>query len=309
MVFCTTIRHAESVQHLIERLSGQEVAMVEGNTAPLERASILDRFKRGAVRWLVNVDVLTTGFDAPNVDAIAVMRATASPGLFAQIVGRGLRVCPGKQDCLVLDFGENIKRHGSIDSTEYGKPREQPGSRNKRSKDPTESEKFCPSCDTAIPKKDRVCECGFLFPDRKPNHDRQADTLTKILAGEEKPPERFEVINGVCTRHEKDGKTPSMRVTYNVEGHNMPYGLSEWICIEHTGWARSQAEKWWRQHCSLPCPESIDEAIDLALRGWVAVPRSVTAKRDGKFWKILEREIEEIPIGLAEGEQVEELPF
>ena len=307
MVFCTSLRHASGVVELIAKLTGEEVAMVEGSTMPLERAAILDRFKRGQVRWLVNVDVLTTGFDAPAVDAIAILRSTASPGLLAQIVGRGLRTAPGKADCLILDFGENVKRHGSIDAIDYGKPRKPPEIKPREPKEVDENSKLCPACDTVIPKRDRLCECGFQFPHREPNHGERADTQTKIISDGE--PEYFTIVDAVCTRHEKPDKLPSMRVTYNVEGRDMPYGLSEWICIEHSGWARSQAERWWSLHSSLPCPETIDEAIDLAVRGWVAVPKSVTAKREGKFWKIVDREIEEIPVGVEEGEQVEEVPF
>jgi DNA repair protein RadD len=57
------------------------------------------------------VSVLTTGFDAPHVDLIAILRATESAGLLQQIIGRGLRVSPGKDDCLVLDYAENLDRH------------------------------------------------------------------------------------------------------------------------------------------------------------------------------------------------------
>lgn len=307
MVFCTSIRHANSVVASLEKLTGEEVAMVEGGTLPLERASILDRFKRGQVRWLVNVDVLTTGFDAPNVDAIAILRATASPGLFAQIVGRGLRTAPGKEDCLILDFGENVKRHGSIDAIDYGKPRTPAARKPRDPSDVDENSKICPACDSAIPKTDRVCECGFAFPVREPNHGREADTRTQILSTGE--PETFTIKDAAATRHDKEGKLPSMRITYNVEEGNMPFGLSEWICIEHTGFARSKAEAWWREHSSLPCPDEIDEAIDLWRRGWCAIPRTVQAIREGRFWRIVSREIEEIPVGIEEGEAVEEMPF
>ena len=59
------------------------------------------------IKFLVNVSVLTTGFDAPHVDVIAILRPTQSISLFQQIVGRGLRLSPGKKDCLVLDYTNN----------------------------------------------------------------------------------------------------------------------------------------------------------------------------------------------------------
>ena len=66
------------------------------------------------MKYLVNVNVLTTGFDAPNIDCVALLRPTNSPGLYYQMVGRGFRLCEGKTDCLVLDFGGNVLRHGPV---------------------------------------------------------------------------------------------------------------------------------------------------------------------------------------------------
>jgi DNA repair protein RadD len=305
MVFCTTVRHAASVACAIEQLTGERVAMVEGNTLPLERAAILSDFRSMRVRWLVNVDVLTTGFDAQCVDAICILRATASPGLFAQIVGRGLRTHPSKSDCLVLDFGSNIERHGSIDAIDYGRQRD------RKSGSKAESDRICPNCTQSIPKDERVCECGFEFPHREPNHDTRADLEAEIISTSE--PETYTVSGASCTRHEKEGKLPSLRITYSLEEANMPFGLSEWICIEHEGFARKKAEEWWRQHSSEPCPVLIDEAIDLFRRGWVAIPRLVTARREGKYWRVVAREIDEIPVGVSvdefEQQSNEEVPF
>ena len=72
-------------------------------------------FKDGELKYLANVNVFTTGFDAPNVDCVVLLRSTLSPGLYYQMVGRGFRLFPGKRDCLVLDFGRNILRHGPVD--------------------------------------------------------------------------------------------------------------------------------------------------------------------------------------------------
>lgn len=108
MIFAATVKHAyECLESLPQELS----AIVTGETPKHERANILARFKRRELKYLVNVSVLTTGFDAPHVDLIALLRATESIGLMKQIIGRGLRICDGKQDCLILDYAENIDRH------------------------------------------------------------------------------------------------------------------------------------------------------------------------------------------------------
>jgi DNA repair protein RadD len=108
MIFAATIQHA---QEIMESLPPVLSAIVTGDTNKNQRASIINRFKRHELKYLVNVSVLTTGFDAPHVDAIAIMRATESVGLLQQIIGRGLRICDGKQNCIVLDYAENVERH------------------------------------------------------------------------------------------------------------------------------------------------------------------------------------------------------
>jgi len=108
MIFAATVKHAiECLESLPRELS----ALVTGDTPKTERANMLARFKRRELKYLVNVSVLTTGFDSPHVDVIALLRATESIGLMKQIVGRGLRICEGKNDCLVLDYAENVDRH------------------------------------------------------------------------------------------------------------------------------------------------------------------------------------------------------
>lgn len=115
MIFAATISHA---QEIVGYLPSDCTRLVTGNkkiTSDKDREIYIKEFKARRVKYLVNVDVLTTGFDAPHVDLIAVMRATESPGLLQQIVGRGLRLHPDKEDCLILDFAENIDRHNLKD--------------------------------------------------------------------------------------------------------------------------------------------------------------------------------------------------
>lgn len=106
MLFSASIEHAEEIMaSLPPKLS----ALVTGKTK--NRGEIITRFKSKELKYLVNVDVLTTGFDAPHVDVIALLRATESVSLLQQIIGRGLRIDDDKDDCLVLDYAENLERH------------------------------------------------------------------------------------------------------------------------------------------------------------------------------------------------------
>ncbi|GAM75436.1 ATP-dependent RNA helicase yejH [Vibrio ishigakensis] len=104
MVFAATVKHAQEVLSLLPE---EESAIVIGDTHTKERDRIIEEFKAQKIKYLVNVSVLTTGFDAPHVDLIAVLRPTESISLYQQIVGRGLRLSEGKKECLVLEYAGN----------------------------------------------------------------------------------------------------------------------------------------------------------------------------------------------------------
>jgi DNA repair protein RadD len=101
MIFTSSVRHAEEI---LRALPPFVSAMVVGDTDAKERDEVIGAFKAKKLKFLVNVSVLTTGFDAPHVDVIAILRPTESASLYQQIIGRGLRLSPGKTDCLILDY-------------------------------------------------------------------------------------------------------------------------------------------------------------------------------------------------------------
>lgn len=101
MIFSSTVKHAEEI---LGYLPKNDARIIIGDTESRERDQILDDFKKKKFKYLVNVSVLTTGFDAPHVDVIAILRPTESVSLYQQIIGRGLRLSEGKKDCLILDY-------------------------------------------------------------------------------------------------------------------------------------------------------------------------------------------------------------
>ncbi|WP_281645447.1 DEAD/DEAH box helicase [Parendozoicomonas sp. Alg238-R29] len=117
MIFASTVDHAKEI---LGYLPKAESALIIGDTPGVERDKLIEQFKQKAIKYLVNVSVLTTGFDAPHVDVIAILRPTESVSLYQQIVGRGLRLAEGKKDCLVMDFTGN---NYNIFSPEIGEPR------------------------------------------------------------------------------------------------------------------------------------------------------------------------------------------
>ena len=101
LIFTASVRHAKEV---LSYLPAGESSIILGDTPTEERDLIIKNLKAKKLKFLVNVSVLTTGFDAPHIDLIAILRPTESISLFQQIVGRGLRLSEGKEDCLVLDY-------------------------------------------------------------------------------------------------------------------------------------------------------------------------------------------------------------
>lgn len=109
MIFASTVKHA---QDIVSMLPAGDARLITANTPANERVEIVAMYKAMMFKYLVNVSVLTTGFDAPHVDFIAVLRPTESRGLFQQIIGRGTRLYEGKTHFTVCDCASNIKRHG-----------------------------------------------------------------------------------------------------------------------------------------------------------------------------------------------------
>lgn len=101
MIFSSTVKHAKEI---LSYLPENDSHLIIGDTESRERDEIINKFKRKEFKYLVNVSVLTTGFDAPHVDVIAILRPTESVSLYQQIIGRGLRLDEGKLDCFILDY-------------------------------------------------------------------------------------------------------------------------------------------------------------------------------------------------------------
>jgi DNA repair protein RadD len=104
MIFAASVDHAKEI---FSYLPAQTSALITGATDNDERDALIKAFKLKHIKYLVNVSVLTTGFDAPHVDMIAILRPTQSVSLYQQIVGRGLRLSDNKKDCLVIDYTGN----------------------------------------------------------------------------------------------------------------------------------------------------------------------------------------------------------
>lgn len=281
LVFASGVDHGKKVANFLKECTGDAVGQVYGETPKLERAEMIRRFRSGELKWLVNCDVLTLGFNAPNVDAIGILRATMSPGLFYQMCGRGFRLHPSKKDCLIVDFGGNVLRHGPIDAIDPDAVQKSKGTGEAPAKK-------CPQCLRYVPTGCLTCEtCGFAFPPREEaRHEAESYRGKGILSGE---PEDIDVVDVFYYHHVgRDSGIPSIRVSYDVGF--MVY--NEYVCIEHGGFARSKAEQWWNRRTGQPAiPDgmTVDKALEylLTTQDPIAKPKKIRVKQDGKYPEIV----------------------
>lgn len=278
LAFCSGVDHA---RHVAEEFRGRGItcATIFGDTPKDERDGIIAAFKRGDIRALASMGVLTTGFNAPAVDLIAMLRPTKSAGLYVQMAGRGTRLAPGKENCLVLDFAGNVSRHGPIDLVE---PRKSGGGGGGEA--PT---KVCPECESILPIAASECpDCGYEFPSRELKIAPTASTLA-ILSGRR---DRWvEVTSLTYRKHTKQGSPPSMRVEYHC-------GLAihrEWVCFEHQGYARLKAEGWWQRRSVAPLPQTVDEAISGSAS--LLRPSHIFVRMNGQFTEVAKYRFEACP--------------
>jgi DNA repair protein RadD len=280
LIFASGVKHGRHVVEVLKERHGIECGFVCGETPGNEREELLARFRgtggddlfgRRPLQYLCNVNVLTTGFDAPNVDCVVLLRPTASPGLYCQMVGRGFRLFPGKANCLVLDFGGNVLRHGPVDcikmpDAEHAGNGEAPA-------------KECPQCRALVTCGYARCpECGYEFPPpERRKHDGKASE-EGILSGQVTNT-RHDVQEVSYSVHLKRGAPEdaprTLRVDYRI---GLSEWQSEWVCVEHTGFARAKAAAWWKRRSRDRVPSTADEAVELANAGSVAQTKAILVR-------------------------------
>ncbi|MBR3957759.1 MAG: hypothetical protein IKJ89_07915, partial [Kiritimatiellae bacterium] len=340
LVFCTSVEHCRKVAEQISRFSGEECAVVTGDTPSEKRDEIIRRLKGESIatdlfggtlpplKYCCNVSVMTTGTNIRRLDTIALLRPTASAGLYIQMVGRGFRLSPetGKTECLVLDYGKNVERFGPIDAIRITEP---PSGGNREP-----LAKVCPQCRSLVPLSVMLCkECGYQFPRQEAErrtHEAHADNAA-ILSGEVtlETHDVTDVLFQVWTKRDAQPDDPhTVRVTYRCEADGGSLydarccNFSEWVCPEHTGYARSKFEKWWAARASsdFPMPDKAEDVCEADFMGMLRTVKRITVKRvAGKHYpEIVGYELGDFPENspangsdgvTEEFEDIDDLPF
>ncbi|WP_084055399.1 DEAD/DEAH box helicase [Carnimonas nigrificans] len=315
MIFAATVQHAEEVMALLPE--GQ-AALITGGTESSERQRLLQAFKEQRLKYLVNVAVLTTGFDAPHVDMIAILRPTESVGLYQQIVGRGLRLAPNKHSCLILDYAGNP---WDIYAPEVGQPRPAADT------EPVQVE--CPECGFAnlfwgrkegelvIEHFGRRCQgliedeegssrqCDFRFRFKSCPHcdaandiaARRCGSCSATLIDIDDHLKQIMKLRGASIV-----KVAAMRLTRALNGRGLERlkveyldeqgeGLSEWFALETAAQRFAFYRAFVDLHIAAPGvrwqPESLGEVLASPQR--LRAPDIVVARKTGRYWQIAEK--------------------
>jgi DNA repair protein RadD len=275
LIFCCGLKHAASVRDAL-RQRGVSCDMVTGETPNATRDQIVSNFKCGRITALVNVNVLTTGFNVPRVDLIAMLRPTLSTSLYVQMLGRGSRLAPEKTDCLVLDFAGNIRRHGPLDDIIVKPGKVDSG----RVKEDTVRAKECPRCQTLVGLRVYECpDCGHQWEaPAEAKHDTKPDTEV-VLFTKQREGAWLDVTEQQAFLHHKAGSQPSVRIEYRV-GRNV---YKQWVCLQHGGFVGAKAQAWWRRHVGEP----IDVAFDAAAFNRQEPISQIQVRKNDKYWEVI----------------------
>lgn len=240
LVFCSTLENARAVLDCWGDKSTMRI--VYGDMTKPDRDSAIQWLKNGhGTRIIVNVGVLTTGFDFSALDCVVLLRATKSLGLYIQMVGRVIRAHTDKERGYLLDYGTNIERHGSIDKTILPKTKKRAGEA---------PQKFCKvdsggcgALNLAAAKKCKECGAEFISEDERGNYSMRSKAAALALTVQ-----RFDIVQVDFSQQISKNTGDAMikmefydEISLMVEdGYQKPVH-SAFMCLDHGGQAANIA--------------------------------------------------------------------
>jgi superfamily II DNA or RNA helicase len=200
LIFCVNIAHSENTANeFLKNLPPNQVRFLTSLTKEEERRSILRWFNSNSNAVLINCGILTTGFDQPDVECIILNRSTNSLPLYMQMIGRGSRMTTWKKEFIVIDMGNNIKKHGCWD--EY-RDWEDIFKNPAKKRDQIAPVKECPECESILSPRKMVCPfCGYLFPIKEKETEVEEVVTEEIRRTE---------LQALMRKHPKDLTVPQL---------------------------------------------------------------------------------------------------
>jgi DNA repair protein RadD len=253
LIFASGVHHAHTISEMLHTLGGMECPVVDTDISDGYRDQLIGPngdYRTGKIRALVNNNILTTGLDVPDIDFILVLRPTMSSRLWVQMLGRGTRPFPGKSDCLVADFAGNTRRLGCINDPVIPRKKGKGGG--------NAPVRLCEMCNTYNHASVRKCvKCAFEFPAAASKLKQSASTEA-VIKGDLPIVEVVPINNITYQLYEKDERPDSVKVTYWCG----PTSFSEYICLQHEGYAAVKARRWWRERSATEAPATSREALE-----------------------------------------------
>lgn len=255
LIFGTSVKHCEHINQVLLSF-GIESAVTHSKLSSKENDYNIEAFKAGDLRCLINNNKLTTGFDHPSIDLIGMLRPTMSPNLHIQMLGRGLRIAEGKENCLVLDFAKNTERLGAINDPVLPNPHKKKGTGGGEA-----YIKVCPHCRCYNHARATVCSvCGQEFKLNSKLFETSSDV--DIIKDNTPVFERFRVTQVFYYERVSKGKGEGRKMLEVVYQCGLQE-FKEYVLFEHNGYARKRAEEWWRMRSTEPVPLYTYEALGL----------------------------------------------
>jgi len=281
LVFCTGVEHAYHIRDALRRL-GHRADAVLGETPGPERDKIITRFKDSKLKFLVACEVLLVGFDAPCCDGIANLRPSKSALIWVQLNGRGMRLFPGKQNCLVADFSDTSVEMGPINEIE-GRPPKTGGGQAPI--------KVCEECFSIILAGLRTCPvCGheFIFHAHAPEEHFDATTgllISNVIKNDDGT-KTYPVSSVEYKIQATRTGAPAVVAEYFTHGRKSPVATDYYNLWHHSkGAVERDAARWLRRQASSggSVPLTAEEALARAEMGALMVPKVVTVKPGSPF--------------------------
>jgi len=280
LFFCTGVDHARAIAGLLNQ-RGIAADCVTGDTPKAERERIIADFKAGKLRALTNANVLTTGFDYPDIDLIAMLRPTMSPGLYVQMAGRGMRLKSHTDHCLVLDFAGVVRQHGPIIAVQP------PSKSGGNGEAPT---KACPECHEVLVLNAAQCtNCGHEFTKDEEKEEAELKLHSDDIMGIDGSELAVKKWKWVVHTSKASGKR-MLKVTYYGALSDPP--VTEYFTVLHDGYAGEKAIRIVRfiadkAHAPLPTNPTLEDGAEILTLG--VPPATVNYRKDGKFYRVLKR--------------------
>jgi DNA repair protein RadD len=280
VVFCVTIDHAQRVVDAF-REAGHIAAAVHSDMPMKQRDMTLAEFEAGRIRILANVGVLTEGWDSPAVDCIVMCRPTKSAALYVQMVGRGLRPHPDKDDVLILDLANNCREHGDPD-----KPRIPiPGRAGKADA----ILKVCPKCFELIPVGAKECrECGYAYPVEVVQQNGSVE-MANVAWCKTPAPTVVSVVEAAFNEYVSKAGNRMMRLGLTCQAsHSInPIWCNEFLDFDgNNEWAMGKARRLWASLVGTDPPASVDEAVERHGEMLMSVPGKIEVALKNKWWSV-----------------------